>query len=298
MNNNNKSSQCYHINITNSIFNNIFSQQFPNLFSDKNLEETHDVVKIFSSNSCNSESKNTANENFKKNSSNFKKFGLDDEKIGSIRKIFEDEFNKNIHRNDSIKSNFSLFNKCNNIKNENNSNVDKEINHTFYDNNKKPIQLNGKLINSLVDDSHNNENKLYNNDDDLLSDHNNNINTEDNIPSEEIGNEIINMDNGIPNIISNNNRHHKINYHYDYLSNPFYYYLTRFNYLLSQWKINSKIDSRYEGFLDEIIIDIMNKKYKIPLNITKRYIIDFSRIVGSGSNGRIFCAIDNITGKK
>ncbi|OUM62478.1 hypothetical protein PIROE2DRAFT_11232 [Piromyces sp. E2] len=236
MNKYNKATQCYHKNITNSIFTNVFSQQFPGLFPQKILEENQDVVNFFSS-----------------------------------------------------KDNYSENNKINNTFN----------NDTYADDKRNDINISiKKFIGLSIDDSQKNENKLYN-DGNTINDDENYINTEDNIDFGESNNDKTNTYNEVQKQkVLNNDKYHIINFYYDCLDNPFYYYLTRFNYLLSQWKKNGKIDSRYEEILDEIIVDIMNKRYKIPCNMRTRYIIDFSKIAGSGSNGRIFNAIDNITKKE
>ncbi|ORX55224.1 kinase-like protein [Piromyces finnis] len=276
---NNKSSDCYNKNITNSIFANDLRQQFPFFFSYKKLEENNDFVDVLSLKDYNSEYKTIIydyNNSCESSKDNF------------------DELNRNgkrINKNSILKNNLSINSILDN-KNKNNNDNNIRFNYNNFESKKGSILLRDKDVRTIID-SQEKEKQLYNNGASLI-----NRIIKDDMSIETSKNEIKNIFDIKNQKYFHNDKYKNKHYYYEYFNNPFIYYLTKFNYLLSQWKMNGKIDSRYENLLDEIINDIRNGKYKIPFNIEKRYLLDFSKIEGSGSNGRVFYAIDNITKKE
>jgi len=388
--NSKSSKKNYHKNITNSIFVNVFSQQFPNLFSNENLEDIIDIIshnkyslKKVENSSCimkdkrqghyfyshsklknlnysfkDHKSQKENNDNFfinrnsKINGNDHKKFENkinniskeiyknpsfgDDSTTHDEKKNLDDCFkdvctknNKNSLFNDNNDESISLENNLLNSyqnkdefnQNLNNSTIFSEKNICFNENIQNPLnnKYNNHNINIIYNNNNNDNNNTNNNCNNnctiayyKINDKNptvskssfddenifNNKNINDNKNSNNFKKIYINYkDKFPPNNINQNNNSCHINYN-DCIGNPFFYYLTRFNYLLNQWKTNGKVDSRYENFLDEIITSIKNEKYKISSMITDRYIPDFSKLIGSGSNGRLFYATDTHTSKE
>ncbi|KAL6593431.1 hypothetical protein LY90DRAFT_517221 [Neocallimastix californiae] len=295
--NSKSSKKNYHKNITNSIFVNVFSQQFPNLFSNENLEDIIDIIshnkyslKKVENSSCIMKDKRQGHYFYSHSKLKNLNYSFKDHKS---QKENNDNFfinrNSNINGNDHKK----FENKINNISKEIYKNPSFGDDSTTHDEKKNLDDCFKDIC------TKNNKNSLFNdNNDESISLENNLLNSYQNKDefNQNLNNSTI-FNKFPPNNINQNNNSCHINYN-DCIGNPFFYYLTRFNYLLNQWKTNGKVDSRYENFLDEIITSIKNEKYKISSMITDRYIPDFSKLIGSGSNGRLFYATDTHTSKE
>jgi len=276
----NKSSNLCQTDITNSIFTNVFNQQFPNLISK---EKSHDnIVNIL-----------TIHNNKKKGFILNKESMVDFSNNLEIFKLSNPFNNLDIKKDKNLVINEKAF------KNENIPNKIKKVsrNRSAYDEKfmikRRSANYNDNSVFNIKNEKESDDeiDKTLNSIDSSVN--NKIINTENTLTSEKCyQHEKVNKNKFI--FLSNSN-HSTIHYSFDYndcFSNPYFYYLTRFNYLLNQWKINGRVDSRYENLLDDVINEIKKGKYKLPPTITKRYKPDFSKMVGSGSNGRIFHAVD------
>ncbi|KAJ3340717.1 hypothetical protein HDU93_006387 [Gonapodya sp. JEL0774] len=56
----------------------------------------------------------------------------------------------------------------------------------------------------------------------------------------------------------------------------------------SEWQTAGRVDSRYEQILDAIVRDLAAGRYALPGNYYEKYTHPGAKVVGSGSNGRIF----------
>ncbi|ORX82697.1 kinase-like protein [Anaeromyces robustus] len=256
---NNKFSKHYHhSNITNSIFTNVFSQQFPGLFSNDILDKKNEnIINILSENHhhhhhhhyhhhLSTKNINHVTTNKLRNEPSYGIYDLfdlyDDIKIQKLKNILN-SFKKDKY--------YTLTKKNNNNKNttSNNNNITTHhINNNNTQNKNIKATEDKNFINKLIQ--------------------NININDSEDINLNDKEKESCNLSEPWVNVENDNNKKYDI------------------------------VDIRYEILLDDIINNIRNHKYKISTSITKRFKPDFSKIIGSGSNGRIFNAIDTLTSKK